>query len=262
MELTLKLLNGRSAGKEIKVQSSKFLIGRAEDCHLRPHSDLVSRHHCVLLVEEGFCAVRDFGSRNGTFVNGQKAVGQQELKNGDQLKVGVLEFEVELTSSVGGKKLPKVKNVKEVAQRTAAAAAAKKTDEDDISDWLGIDGDEGDIGETRRVDVAQARRPAHETPAPNALPNRDTVFMKKAATDETTANKPLKAKPVEKPAAPPPAPAPAEAAKPAEAEETARRAEAAQRLFGKAQGPHKGGAANSRDAAADALKKIFGARKQ
>ena len=83
-----------------------------------------------MLVEEGFCAVRDFGSKNGTYVNGQRVVGQQELHNADRLKVGVLEFEVQLTSSVGGKKRPKVKDVKDAAQRTARAqpaAAAMKT---------------------------------------------------------------------------------------------------------------------------------------
>ncbi len=34
MELTIKLLSGRSKGQEIRIPSNKFLIGRAEDCHL------------------------------------------------------------------------------------------------------------------------------------------------------------------------------------------------------------------------------------
>ena len=136
MELSLKLLTGRSAGQELKVPVSKFLIGRAEDCHLRPHSDLVSRHHCVLLVEEGFCAVRDFGSKNGTLVNEERVVGQRELHNGDRIKIGVLEFEIQLTSSVGGKKKPKVKDVKDAAVRTAAGSPPKKEEDEDISDWL------------------------------------------------------------------------------------------------------------------------------
>src|SRR5215475_15645772 len=142
MELTIKLLSGSSAGKEIKIPVNKFLIGRASDCHLRPHSDLISRHHCVLLVEEGFCAVRDFGSRNGTFVNEEQVVGQRELKNGDRMKVGNLEFEVQLTSMVGGKKRPKVKDVKDAAQRTAAGTAA--SGDDDISGWLSTDDAAGD----------------------------------------------------------------------------------------------------------------------
>ncbi len=243
MELTLKLLSGKSAGKDIKITTSKFLIGRADDCHLRPHSDLVSRHHCVVMMEDGFCAVRDFGSRNGTYVNDERIVGQKEIHNGDKLKVGVLEFEVELTSHVGGKKRPKVKDIKDAAQRTAATPA-RGGDEDDISDWLAAE--EEDVSETRRIDVGNLAQPPHETPAA-ALPSRETVFIKKSPTEETTAH-PIK---------------PAEAAKPAAENATKETAskETAQRLFGKTGGPHKNAAANSRDAAADALKKFFGARK-
>lgn len=248
MELTLKLLTGSNAGKEIAVSTSKFLIGRADDCHLRPHSDLVSRHHCVLMVEEGFCAVRDFGSRNGTFVNDERIVGQRELHNGDRIKVGVLEFEVQLTSRVGGKKRPKVKDVKDVAQRTAAAASHGGDNDDDISDWLS---DELDISETRQLDIPQGKQPPHETPSAADQPSRDTVFMKKSPTEETTAAKPLKP---QVPADPPPATQ--------ESAETGRGADTAKRLFGK-QGPGaQKGSANSRDAAADALKKFFGARKE
>ncbi len=180
MELTLKLLTGRSAGKDIKIATNKFLIGRAEDCHLRPHSDLISRHHCAVLVEEGFCAVRDFGSKNGTYINGERVVGQQELHNGDRLKVGVLEFEVQLTSSVGGKKRPKVKDIKDAAQRMAAGPARSGCD-DDISDWLAADNDA--VRDTNRIDVKGLTHPPHETPAVS-MSNRETTFIK-TKTEET-----------------------------------------------------------------------------
>ena len=51
MEVSLKVVVGANAGKELKVPGPKFFIGRAEDCHLRPKSDLISRHHCVLLID-------------------------------------------------------------------------------------------------------------------------------------------------------------------------------------------------------------------
>jgi len=138
MEVRLIVLHGKSAGKEVPVAGPKFFIGRAEDCHLRPQSDSVSRHHCAVLVEEGFVSVRDFGSKNGTFLNGERLTGERELKTGDQLKVGPLEFEVRLTVPVGGKKKPKVKSVQEAAARTAQSS---DLDDDDIGDWL-VDDDE------------------------------------------------------------------------------------------------------------------------
>ena len=74
MDLKLKVLEGKHAGQQIAVKATKFLIGRAEDCHLRPGSELISRHHCALMVEDGYIAVRDFGSNNGTFVNEERVI--------------------------------------------------------------------------------------------------------------------------------------------------------------------------------------------
>jgi pSer/pThr/pTyr-binding forkhead associated (FHA) protein len=137
MELSLKVLSGRNAGQVIKVPVTKFIIGRSEDCHLRPHSDLVSRHHCALLIDNGTVAIRDFNSKNGTFVNGEKVVGQCDLKSGDKVAVGQLVFEVHAAhgSAIGHK--PKVKGVHDVAARTASSGGV---DEDtDVSRWLADD---------------------------------------------------------------------------------------------------------------------------
>jgi pSer/pThr/pTyr-binding forkhead associated (FHA) protein len=135
MEVKLLVLGGKHPGQAIPVPGPKFLIGRAEDCQLRPRSELVSRRHCAILAEEGSVKIRDFGSKNGTFVNGEKVTNERELKNGDRLKVGPLEFEVQLAVNVGGKKKPKVHSVQEAAVRTVEAAG----DDLDITNWLDED---------------------------------------------------------------------------------------------------------------------------
>lgn len=117
MNLTLKAAKGKNAGQTIVVSGPKFFIGRAEDCQLKPRSDLISRHHCVLLVEETFVAVRDLGSRNGTYVNGERVKAERELKSGDKLAVGCLEFEIRLASNAVAQKQIKVANVKQAATR-------------------------------------------------------------------------------------------------------------------------------------------------
>ncbi len=137
MEVKLVCISGKQPGREIPVRGPKYFIGRAEDCHLRPGSQEVSRHHAVILVEEGFVAVRDFGSRNGTFVNGDQVRGERELKSGDRLRIGPLEFGVQLTVAVGGKKKPKVASVREAAARTAAPAASGNADDIDITALFG-----------------------------------------------------------------------------------------------------------------------------
>ncbi len=154
MEVKLVVKGGTRAGQEVPVPHSKFLIGRAEDCHLRPASELVSRHHAVILVEEGFVAIRDFASKNGTFVNDQRIRREQELKTGDHVKIGPLEFEVRLDVPLAGKKKPKVHSVQEAAARTVETTQAAADNEVDISDWLGDD--EESPGETKSAEVASS----------------------------------------------------------------------------------------------------------
>jgi pSer/pThr/pTyr-binding forkhead associated (FHA) protein len=138
MDVKLVVTKGKQAGQDVPVPGPKFFIGRAEDCHLRPHSDLISRHHCVILIENAQVSVRDFGSKNGTFVNGQKVTGEVELKSGDEFRVGQLEFEVQINVSIAGKKLSKVQSVQEAVVRTVEKPRPQKTTKDDmdVSDWL------------------------------------------------------------------------------------------------------------------------------
>jgi pSer/pThr/pTyr-binding forkhead associated (FHA) protein len=142
MEVKLVVANGKQAGKEISVKSPKFVIGRNEDCELRPQSHLVSRRHCAILIEDEVAIVEDLGSTNGTFVNDEKLEGRRELKTGDRIKIGLLEVDVQLPVAVGGKRMPKVQNVQEAAIRTAATAAAAPDDDIDVSRWLGEDDDD------------------------------------------------------------------------------------------------------------------------
>jgi pSer/pThr/pTyr-binding forkhead associated (FHA) protein len=135
MEVKLVVIGGKNQGREIPVTEAEFLIGRGEGCQLRPASDRVSRKHCAIRLQEGRVTVVDFKSTNHTFINGEQVTSERELKNGDKLKVGVLEFEVQLAVSVGGKTKPKVHTIQEAAARTVQTTTAKE-DEIDITRWL------------------------------------------------------------------------------------------------------------------------------
>jgi predicted component of type VI protein secretion system len=116
----------------MKITKDRFLIGRSEECQLRPNSEKISRHHCVILLGEGSASIRDLGSKNGTLVNGERVVGEQELKAGDVLEVGPLKFEVRPTVDIKREKKPMVKSVAEAAARTAESQDSDM----DVSDWL------------------------------------------------------------------------------------------------------------------------------
>jgi len=209
MEVKLIVTQGKQAGQEVPVSGRKFFVGRAEDCHLRPHSDLISRHHCVVLVEDAFVAVRDFGSKNGTYVNGQKIAAEVELKSGDRLKVGQLEFEVRIDVGVGGKKLPKVRSVQEAAMRTAEPPRSQKPvrDDMDVTDWLSDESsplnDTASLDPTQTVGVSgdtskgpaaeqSALAPAGEEPIEEEEPQSESPRKSDPSTSRDAAARSLK----------------------------------------------------------------------
>ena len=99
MRVTLRVLEGPYAGREFTFdQHDTFLIGRAETAHLYlPEDRFFSRHHCLLEIAPPRCFLRDLGSTNGTFVNGQR-VPEAFLVNGDRVQGGQTVLEVEVQS--------------------------------------------------------------------------------------------------------------------------------------------------------------------
>ncbi len=94
LQAELKILGGKHQGKAIPLTTKKFLVGREQDCHLRPNSDMVSRHHCVFSIDDFAVRLRDLGSTNGTRVNGEALRGEVVLKPGDQIGIGKMELEL------------------------------------------------------------------------------------------------------------------------------------------------------------------------
>ncbi len=99
-----RLLNAPSAGglvlrsdlvgRPILLNGSKTTIGRLPDNTLPIEDDSVSLHHCELFTRNGDVTVKDLGSTNGTFVNGERIV-EATIKSGQMLRVGNVEFRVE-----------------------------------------------------------------------------------------------------------------------------------------------------------------------
>ena len=80
LEARLKVLGGKHQGKAIPLAIGRFLVGRERDCHLRPSSDLVSRHLCVFYIDEYAVRLRDLGSLNGTLVIDERLQGEQAVE--------------------------------------------------------------------------------------------------------------------------------------------------------------------------------------
>lgn len=194
MKLSLVVSQGNPVGKEIPVRQAQFLIGRDPDCQLRPASPLVSKRHCALIVRGEQVFIRDFGSTNGTIVNGSPLRGEVEAKDGDELKFGPLCFRLKLVpepatvgsgdtisdraeASLSDTGTMRVGGTQQKAAPAAAAApepglsdtrplpaAKNRNAEDDIADLLfGIEGDSSaNIAIPQGTTVMQSLQPEEE----------------------------------------------------------------------------------------------------
>lgn len=77
----------KSILQEVPVNSKEVSIGRSPDNGLVIDNPAVSHYHARVFKEDGRIMLEDFGSLNGTFVNGQR-VKMVALKPGDSVAIG------------------------------------------------------------------------------------------------------------------------------------------------------------------------------
>src|SRR3977135_3438409 len=100
MQVDLRVLAGPYKDRVFCfTQPDTFLIGRSNDAHLcLPDDRFFSRNHCLLEISPPRCFLRDLGSTNGTFVNGQR-VSEAFLENGDLIQGGETVLSVEVSAA-------------------------------------------------------------------------------------------------------------------------------------------------------------------
>lgn len=86
---------GALTGRRFVATEARGLkIGRSEDSDVVIQDEGVSRFHAELLYTNGSLWLRDAGSRNGVFVNGNRVMGHQALKVGDEITIAEHGFSV------------------------------------------------------------------------------------------------------------------------------------------------------------------------
>lgn len=89
--IRVRILTGGNAGRVHAFQRGPVTAGRHPACDLRfaAHADLeVSARHAVLEHDGAAWTIRDTGSTNGTFINGQPITGTAVLRTGDRIAFG------------------------------------------------------------------------------------------------------------------------------------------------------------------------------
>lgn len=74
--------------RPIPLERGTHLIGRDPASTVWVDSTVVSRRHARLVVGDDVITLEDLGSRNGTYVNGDRIEGVRQLGDGDEIRVG------------------------------------------------------------------------------------------------------------------------------------------------------------------------------
>jgi pSer/pThr/pTyr-binding forkhead associated (FHA) protein len=165
MKLSLVVITaGKMQGKTISIAVPEFIIGRDPECHLRPASPLISKKHCAFLVQGEKATIRDFGSTNGTMLNNEPVTGDRPIVNGDIVKVGPIEFRVDLEAAAAPvRRTPSPRSMPNEAD-DAAAAMLLSVGDDEIPSST-VDGQGVPTGST----IMETLNLPTETPPPGEM---------------------------------------------------------------------------------------------
>ncbi len=130
MQASLIVVKSDGSTAAVPLTKTRVVVGRDVSCQIRVPKAEVSREHCEFLVAGDRVAVRDLGSSNGSFVNGER-VSEANLSAGDIVTIGPCSFVISVDGTPSEAEAPML--VARLAQKVRAGRA----DESDSFAGLG-----------------------------------------------------------------------------------------------------------------------------
>lgn len=87
----LVIYKGALSGTRWPINEKTITLGRAQDCDIVLPERQISRYHARIERDESGYVLRDLGSKNGTYVNGEAVRGQPyRLRDGDEIELAAV----------------------------------------------------------------------------------------------------------------------------------------------------------------------------
>jgi len=88
--VSVTAISGPRTGLSFQLEPhTGITLGRAPDANIQVVDTGISRNHISMNFDGSSVIVEDLNSANGTYINGTKLTGKIEIKNGDQISIGV-----------------------------------------------------------------------------------------------------------------------------------------------------------------------------
>jgi hypothetical protein len=82
-------LTGEHVERVYELSDEQVIIGRRSDCAVSLSGNTISRRHAQIRHADGQYFLADLGSTNGTMLNGEILVGEEQLRDRDEIGVGI-----------------------------------------------------------------------------------------------------------------------------------------------------------------------------
>jgi pSer/pThr/pTyr-binding forkhead associated (FHA) protein len=86
-EVKLVQVSGDMAGLQFRLEQETCTLGRGAEADLTVESEAASRRHAAIEFADGQYRIRDLGSTNGVYLNGE-IIQIAELRHGDRIDIG------------------------------------------------------------------------------------------------------------------------------------------------------------------------------
>lgn len=141
--------------RQYSITKTVTTIGRHPSNDIKIKSPLISRFHCVLKFQDNSFVITDLKSSNGSFINGKEVTTKTTVRDGDVVKIGDVEFELEYEeaekSSDKNYDLNKTTKVKLVPRGEGHIAVLSKMAETGFTPIPGADLKKKDFGSLQKA---------------------------------------------------------------------------------------------------------------
>ena len=87
-------VDGSEPARHVPIHNTPFKIGRRSNLPLTLPCESVSKEHAEIVDDDGELFVRDLGSTNGTYINGERVEGKCAIREGDIIQFATVVFRV------------------------------------------------------------------------------------------------------------------------------------------------------------------------